>query len=248
MSRYLVMPSPAQLGTQHVTSGLIGYWDAGNSASYPGSGTTWTDLAGSNNGTLTNGPTFSANRGGGIVFDGTNDVVNCGSASSLNVASMQVSLEVVFYYDGVSTCRTICAHRLNGSPYEQYAMGIAGSAADDYANGIAGTNVHGFFYPSIGAARWRSPRVSIGAGIHHVVATSEAAVTTLYLNGTSQSTDTRTSSGNFSNTGKAFNIGGSNSGVAFFNGTVYLVRVYSRTLSNNEVAQNFNAIRGRFGL
>lgn len=248
MSRYLVMPSPAQLGTQHVTSGLVGYWDAGNSASYAGSGTTWTDLAGSSNGTLTNDPTFSADRGGGVVFDGTNDFVDCGSASSLNVGSMDVSLEVVFYYDGVSAYRTIVTHRLNGGGFEQYAIGIAGSGISDYANAIAGTNVHGFFYPSVGSVQWRSPRVNIGAGIHHVTATSASGVATLYLNGTSQSTDTRTSSGNFSNTGKTCNIGRRNDGASFFNGTVHLVRVYNRTLSATEVTQNFNAIRGRFGL
>ena len=59
-----------------VTDGLVFYVDAGNSNSYPGSGTTWTDLAGSNDGTLTNGPTFDSGNGGSIVFDGTDDYVN----------------------------------------------------------------------------------------------------------------------------------------------------------------------------
>ena len=43
-----------------VTDGLVFAVDAANKKSYPGSGTTWTDLAGSNNGTLTNGPTFDS--------------------------------------------------------------------------------------------------------------------------------------------------------------------------------------------
>ena len=46
-----------------VTDGLVFAVDAANKKSYPGSGTTWTDLAGNNNGTLTNGPTFDSGMG-----------------------------------------------------------------------------------------------------------------------------------------------------------------------------------------
>ena len=59
-----------------VTSGLVLCLDAGNPKSYPGSGTTWTDLSGrGNHGTLVNGPTFNSANGGSIVFDGSNDYV-----------------------------------------------------------------------------------------------------------------------------------------------------------------------------
>ncbi len=58
-----------------VTDGLVFAVDAANKKSYPGSGTTWTDLAGSNNGALTNGPTFDSGNNGNIVFDGSNDYV-----------------------------------------------------------------------------------------------------------------------------------------------------------------------------
>ena len=56
-----------------VTDGLVFAVDAANYESYPGSGTTWTDLAGNNDGTLTNGPTFDSANGGSIAFDGAND-------------------------------------------------------------------------------------------------------------------------------------------------------------------------------
>ena len=52
-----------------VTDGLVLALDAGNTKSYPGSGTTWTDLSRIRaNGTLTNGPTFSSNNGGTLCF------------------------------------------------------------------------------------------------------------------------------------------------------------------------------------
>ena len=48
-------------GPKIVTSGLVLALDAADKLSYRGSGTTWRDLSGNNNtGTLTNGPTFSA--------------------------------------------------------------------------------------------------------------------------------------------------------------------------------------------
>ena len=64
-------------GPEVVEDGLVLALDAGNTKSYPGSGTTWTDLSGNgNNGTLTNGPTYSSSNGGSIVFDGVNDFVD----------------------------------------------------------------------------------------------------------------------------------------------------------------------------
>jgi hypothetical protein len=58
-----IVPEPTP-----VTSGLVMSLDAGNAASYPGSGTTWTDTVGSKAFTLFNGPTYSALNGGYINF------------------------------------------------------------------------------------------------------------------------------------------------------------------------------------
>ena len=74
-----------------VTNGLVLALDAGNTKSYPGSGTAWTDLSGNgNHGTLTSGPTYSSTNGGSIVFDGVDDYVstsvNFGSSSQFTVS------------------------------------------------------------------------------------------------------------------------------------------------------------------
>ena len=64
----------AVISANLVTSGLILHLDSSNSGSYPGSGTTWTDLSGNGrNATLINGTQYSSLDGGKIVFDGTND-------------------------------------------------------------------------------------------------------------------------------------------------------------------------------
>jgi len=77
----IAIPAPANAAVS--SNGLILHLDAGNSSSYTGSGTTWTDTSGNGfNGTLTNGPTYSSSNGGYIGFDGSNDYVNIGSIST----------------------------------------------------------------------------------------------------------------------------------------------------------------------
>ena len=77
----------AVASTNIITDGLIGCWDAGNRRSYPVTGTTWTDIVGGNNATLTNtggdGPNFNSAKGGCISFDGTNDYANIGDVDAL---------------------------------------------------------------------------------------------------------------------------------------------------------------------
>ena len=65
-----------------VTDDLILCLDAGNVKSYPGSGTTWTDLTGYQNGTLTAGQTYSSENFGSIGFAGaSNQIVTVGAAN-----------------------------------------------------------------------------------------------------------------------------------------------------------------------
>ena len=64
--------STIQGGSNIVRDGLVLYLDAANTKSYPGSGTTWSDLSlRGNNMTLVNNPTF--NTSGSITFDNTDD-------------------------------------------------------------------------------------------------------------------------------------------------------------------------------
>ena len=77
------------------TDGLVLCLDAADRNSYPGTGTTWTDLSGNgNNGTLTNGPTFSSSNRGGISVDGTNDYINCGNGSTIQQTTNDFSISV----------------------------------------------------------------------------------------------------------------------------------------------------------
>jgi len=69
---------------QIVTNGLSLNYDVPQLRSYPTTGTSITDLSGnSNTGTLVNGVAFNSSNGGSLVFDGTNDYLNCGAVSNI---------------------------------------------------------------------------------------------------------------------------------------------------------------------
>ena len=93
-----------------ISDGIISCWDAGGKRSYPGTGTTWYDVVGTNNGTLTNmvgedNSGFNSRNGGVIEFDGTDAYIDLGSITSSNplmCAGGPVSMCVWLYdIDGV---------------------------------------------------------------------------------------------------------------------------------------------------
>jgi hypothetical protein len=73
----------AQAQSGIITSGLIIQLDASNPSSYSGSGTTWTDITSTNNGTLTNGPTFTNTAPKYFTFDGNNQYVNIADTAAI---------------------------------------------------------------------------------------------------------------------------------------------------------------------
>ena len=93
-------------GPQIITDGLVFYLDAANPKSYPGSGTNWKDIVINNNGTLTNGPTFSTNGKGSIVFDGVNDYTNVSHNSNLNPETGDFSVCIWAKYNGPALTTT----------------------------------------------------------------------------------------------------------------------------------------------
>jgi hypothetical protein len=126
-----------------VQSGLVLNLDAGVSSSYPTTGTTWTDLSGSgNNGTLTNGPTYSSANGGSIVFDGSNDYAsftsNCYNVS-LNGTINELTINAWVYWNSFPTNNIdeIVSWWQNGT--QTYADGFLGVTCT--ANG-GGTNTN----------------------------------------------------------------------------------------------------------
>ena len=82
-------------GNGMVTDGLIFYLDAANPRSFVSGSTSWYDMTrNSNNGTLTNGPTYDSSNGGAVVFDGSNDYINFGNSSAVQQSSGTLSASI----------------------------------------------------------------------------------------------------------------------------------------------------------
>ena len=222
-----------------VTSGLVLHLDAGNTASYPGTGITWTDLSGNgNNGTLVNmdGANFNSSNGGSLVFNGSDEYVELGNI--LNIGTGQFTLE----YFGRATAST-----------NNYTK-IASKGA--YANGgwtvlhgktPSGTYVIGFTFGSGGTDTFLtvSDPVLINTTYQVAVTRDASNIIRTYLNGSFKFS--LTSTFNFTTNTYNYNIGRSGFG-EYFTGNVYNWRHYNRALTAAEVTQNFNALRGRYGL
>ena len=66
-----------------VTDNLVFFLDAGNTKSYPGTGTAWTDMSGSGNTTTLSGATYNSDNSGNILFDGSNDYATFNPGSDI---------------------------------------------------------------------------------------------------------------------------------------------------------------------
>ena len=215
-----------------VTSGLALYLDAANTKSYPRSGTTWTDLSGNGtSGTLTNSPVFNSANLGYFVFDGTDKYV-IGSLASPAVGS-SVTIEAVINLTDVSGTKAILSHGRSGTTFA-CGMVIVGNNLR-FRNS---TNDHALSNPTtLSAGQW-----------YHLVLVSTASQTTGYCNGISQGTTAQTIT---SNSITDYHIGrrSNNSASEFMAGNIAYLRVYqNKGFSEEEVQQNFNALRGRYGI
>ena len=215
-----------------VTDGLVLYLDAANIKSYPGTGTTWTNLsANSNTGTLTNGPTYNSANGGYIEFDGGDEY----SHGSLAIPSdgSNYTLESLVFLADISGSKAIFSH---GRSAVAFSSGII----------ISGDNLR--FRNSSNDHTFSSPTTLAANQWYHFVISITPSGSTGYCNSVSQGTTVQTIT---SNTIADYHIGrrSSNSAGEFMNGRIAFIRVYqNKALSAAEVQQNFNALRGRYGI
>ena len=216
-----------------VLDGLALCLDGANVKSYPGSGTTWKDLSGKgNDGTLTNGPTFSSNYGGNIVLDGSNDFVTGVHNSELNLRN-DVTVECWF-------------RRTGGRSTWVRIFGKGNSSNRTYGLWYH-VNSNYFLYQRYGPSSFNVlPTIPVVLNKwYHMVGTSSGSTHTLYLNGVNVGTASNSST--FHSSTDPYKVG-SHDGLYHHIGNVSNCRIYNRGLSEAEVKQNYNAHKGRFGL
>lgn len=228
-----------------VTDGLVLYLDAGNSLSYPGSGTTWTDLSRSQlNGTLTNGPTFNTGSLGSIVFDGVDDYIN----QTLNTGSFTTEATLIMFLK-----------LTNATPSGPSQTGIerlsanAGKEASHYP-WTDGTAYFGTFQTGI----TRVNSISLSSTIdrtnwHMITITSSPGANNwkFYQNLDLRRSATGSNTVFFSPDG-VYNLGRSqtylDSNFWYINGNIATIQLYNKALTQVEITQNYNALKTRFGL
>lgn len=225
-----------------VTDGLVLYLDAANTRSYPGTGTTWSDLSrGGNNGTLTNGPTFNSANGGSIVFDGTNDYVATNIVSLRSLTGTRSTLMMWFRTPNSSTRQALLADWTSAGNNETARLEISGYNMS--ANKVGGT-----INSSGGGATPVQSTTSIQNNTwYNVVLLYDGNFTRLYLNGIQEASLATGERGSNSTGLVAIARGGDYNGI-YLNGNIAQTLIYNRALSATEIRQNYNATKTRFGL
>ena len=238
-NNYVAPVAPASL----VTTGLVLNLDAGNAASYAGTGTSWNDLSGSNHGTLTNGPSYNSGNGGTIVFDGIDDVISFGNVLNMGLNSWSISCWVKF--DGGSGLMGI----IGKTSYRSYE--------GRYSIYIDSNNLIAFFQPGVSSMIISTPLSPfLDNKFHNLVLTiNRATMMYLYVDGISVGTpiDVSSTSSLNPNSSDHFYMGSyassdGQSPLYFFKGSIGLALMYNRALTASEVTTNFNVFKSRFGL
>jgi hypothetical protein len=230
-----------------VTDGLVLCLDAANSRSYPGSGTTWTDLSrGGNNGALTNGPTFNSANGGSIVFDGTNDYIQ----TPIQTISRPWTFSTWFNFTSLTAnggFNTFFGQDTSvsiprGTFYFQKA-GITTEGVEANKVNFSIVKTDGSIVPTNGL---NVLQINTWYNYTAVLTTTNIS---LYENGILQNTTTNSDSFITPNTNVVLNAGYyANNIVDYWPGKSSIFQMYNRALSATEVLQNYNATKTRFGL
>jgi hypothetical protein len=190
-------------------------------------GTAWTDLSGSNNnGTLTNGPTYSSANRGSIVFDGANDYVVINSGVSILSTSAYTKI-AWFYPTSFLTNNNLISGGGNHAFWGAGTNRLQAGHGNVSFNTISSTTV-----------------LNLNTWYFGAVTFNTTTGWSLYLNGALEATNPSTVT--FTGSGDIL-IGSYGTGNVF-TGSISNAMVYNRVLTLNEIQQNFNAMRGKFGI
>ena len=228
-----------------VRDSLILYVDAANPKSYSGSGTTWKDLSDRGHDmTLVNGPTFNSGFGGYLKFDGSNDSATV-EIDNLAGTTKDVTMSIWMDGDyGNSTHRGIIGFRetannngfyilrLNNTN-DQLEMRIANSAGQSDVKNASNNK------PTVNTRIW--------CNLCFTYSNSNTLITG-YYNGEKLGSSSANATA-FESSMNTFAIARSvHSGAHYANMKASSAMLYEKCLSTSEVQQNYNALKGRFGL
>ncbi len=204
------------IGSDIAESSLVLAIDFANPKSYPGSGTTVFDLSGNNyNGTLTNGPTFSTEYGGALIFDGSNDYVQFNNAILSGTGDFTISV----WFRRTAGNGTVFGNYPAGNLQVFFGLLYVGMW-------LANSNLY-----SDATSNFTPNPVNM-------IARRSGTTTTLIINNSLRMT--ASSSADIGATSN-FRMGTNTVNGEVFGGYIYSCYVYNRALSTAEIAQNYNS-------
>ena len=215
-------------GPDIVDDGLVFAIDAGSTRSYPGSGTTTTNIINGASGTLTNGVGYVSNNGGAFDFDGTDDFILFPDDTNLNLQTL--TMESWSY--------------LNTTIQQYGFLFEKGLVNTQYANFFENTI---FVFRTMGLS---TSSLNIASSLfsanswNHIVCTYASGTKRIYLNGIQVGVATGLT-GTISTNANGPRIGAHSSGY-YLDGEIAASRVYNKALTAEEVLQNYNAQKSRF--
>ena len=210
------------------------YLDAGNVASYPGTGTVWTDLVGGKQFNLINSPAYNSGNGGKINFlAGAGQYAECNTSLT---SLPEFTTSVWQNWDGVNTGEFPCILT------EVYTGGAINYVMGKLQGGIAQS---GYFNGGFQI----SPQFTLSANTwYNIVTTCDSSqVVKVYLNNVLISTTSTTGAQPSS----------SNSGIRLmrrwdfaenWGGYLSTVNIYDKALTQSQISSIWNATKSRYGL
>ena len=216
-----------------VINGLVLALDAANPKSYVSGSTVWRDLTNPLvSGSLVNGPTYNTSNGGSIVFDGVNDYASTDHNSLLNLTET-FTISTWIYPSRTNTQGYIINKNNSYAIIIGYQQGFVNFYNRAYQPSSTATQI------PINVNEWVNITYSKN---------SNALLNNWngYKNGIPIFSLT-TSFTNTTNT-NILSLSTSNGTGDFYQGRISTIQLYNRALSAQEVLQNYNATKGRFGL
>ncbi len=217
-------------------SSLVLHLDAGNPASYSGTGATWNDLSGNSPNVTLNSTTFDAANGGSIVFNGTSSYANF-NANIGTTNAVTVEMWV----------KTNSLNAPGGAMYFGFGLYDVWTKAGNIGYNTSGGDQYGLSSSRVG-------NLGIEGAWKHLVFIMNAGSTSnnkIYVNSENQSSLTQTYTGFISananfNSGAGRIAGWRNDAAWLMNLNIASFKIYNRELTTQEITNNFNSTKQRF--
>lgn len=208
-------------------------FDAGNSDSYPTSGTTWYNLTGTNNATLFNGVSYDRDGGGCLIFNGINEYGSIAYNPTFNFSTGNYTINT--WVNFAAFGGNITSKDDYGANFDWCMYLPNNSSVMIYSNGAA-TNVSAYPSPPLSTTTW-----------YQLTIASTSNIISIYVNGLLQNSPTYMNITNYATSYLTIGCFSWSNPNTFFNGKIAIMEYYNVGLTSNETLAYFDTTKARFG-